>query len=152
MTDRDWLADLIKLGERFRNTPIVDDDFDHHRDRFDQALVDANKHLRRERPVVVCLCGSTRFLEAFRATELKETLAGKIVLTIGCDTKSDDMLNLPPGTKEMLDTLHLRKLDLCDEAYILNVGGYIGESTRRELNYAVQNGKIVRFLELKESK
>jgi hypothetical protein len=100
-----------------------------------------------QRPTIVCLCGSTRFGEAFRQANLTETLAGRIVLTVGCDFKSDDALGLSPDTKERLDDLHMRKIDLADEVLILNVGGYIGESTRRELAYSRSLGKNVRFLE-----
>jgi hypothetical protein len=100
-----------------------------------------------ERPVIVCLCGSTRFGEEFRRANLEETLKGKIVLTIGCDFKSDDGLGLTEYNKIRLDELHLRKIDLANEVLILNVGGYIGESTRRELEYARAHGKTVRFWE-----
>jgi len=99
------------------------------------------------RPRIVCLCGSTRFDGAFRKANLDETLAGRIVLTVGCDTHSDQTLGLAAEVKERLDELHLRKIDLADEVLILNVGGYIGESTGRELAYARQLGKPVRFLE-----
>jgi hypothetical protein len=95
----------------------------------------------------VTLCGSTRFFEAFREANLRETLAGKIVLSIGCDTKSDDALQLQPGDKERLDELHLRKIDLADEVLVLNVGGYVGDSTAREVAYAALTGKPVRYLE-----
>lgn len=98
-------------------------------------------------PTVVCLCGSTRFSEAFREANLRETLAGKIVLSIGCDFKSDDALGLTDEDKARMDELHLRKIDLADEVLILNVGGYVGQSTARELAYAQQHGKRVRFLE-----
>jgi hypothetical protein len=109
------------------------------------------------RPTIVCLCGSTRFSEAFRKANLEETLAGKIVLSVGCDTKSDDALGLPPETKTKLDALHLKKIDMADEVLILNAKpadyglagdrGYIGESTQRELVYALAHGKKVRFLD-----
>lgn len=105
------------------------------------------------RPTVVCLCGSTRFSAAFREANLRETLAGKIVLSIGCDLRSDDEIfkemteDELEQTKEALDELHLCKIDLADEVLILNVGGYIGSSTRREMNYAVITGKRVRYLE-----
>jgi hypothetical protein len=99
------------------------------------------------RPLIVCLCGSTRFGDAFRHANLRETLAGKIVLSIGCDFKSDDALGLTEHDKKRLDELHLSKIDLADEVLILNVGQYIGESTTRELEYARQQGKVVRFLE-----
>ncbi len=102
---------------------------------------------QKEKPIIVCLCGSTRFGEAFRRANQQETLAGKIVLTIDCDFKSDDAVALVPEVKQRLDELHLRKIDLADEILVLNVGGYIGRSTRREIGYARQHGKRVRWLE-----
>lgn len=98
-------------------------------------------------PTVVCLCGSTRFYEAFRSANLRETLAGNIVLSIGCDFKSDDALGLVEADKARLDALHLEKIKMADEVLILNVGGYLGESTSRELAYALEVGKRVRWLE-----
>lgn len=100
-------------------------------------------------PRVVCLCGSTRFGSAFQHANLFETLAGRVVLSIGCDTKSNDQLEAKGFRfdKEMLDWLHLRKIDMADEVLILNVCGYIGVSTRRELEYAVSQGKRVRWLQ-----
>lgn len=104
-------------------------------------------------PTVVCLCGSTRFGEAFQVANLTETLNGKIVLTIGCDLRSDEAVFVGYSEEQLkevkrrLDFLHFRKIDLSDEVLILNVGGYIGESTSRELAYAREQGKRVRFLE-----
>jgi hypothetical protein len=104
-------------------------------------------------PTIVCLCGSTRFSKAFRDANLRETLEGKIVLSIGCDMRSDTDIfgHLPEDElqriKEGLDQLHLRKIDMADEILVLNVRGYIGQSTARELAYARSLGKIVRFLE-----
>ena len=98
-------------------------------------------------PRIVCLCGSTRFMEAFQEANLRETLAGRIVLSVGCDTKSDAMLGLSPEIKAMLDELHKRKIDLAHEILVLNVGGYIGASTRSEIAYAKTEGKAVRYLE-----
>jgi hypothetical protein len=104
-------------------------------------------------PRIVCLCGSTKFSEVFKKAQLDETLKGKIVLTIGCnmkcDTKifggmSEEKLN---GIKTELDELHKRKIDLADEVLILNVGGYIGSSTKSELEYAKAHNKVIRFLE-----
>jgi hypothetical protein len=102
------------------------------------------------KPTVVCLCGSTRFIDVFQRAEFDETLKGRIVLTIGCDSKSDDELFRGPDAAEIkarLDELHKRKIDLADEVLILNVGGYIGSSTKSELEYAVAHGKRVRWLE-----
>ncbi|WP_276621819.1 hypothetical protein [Sharpea azabuensis] len=50
-------------------------------------------------------------------------------------------------TKEMLDDMHKRKIDMADEIFVINVGGYIGDSTRSEINYAIERGKKVRYLE-----
>jgi len=99
------------------------------------------------RPRIVCLCGSARFSKAFRDANLTETLAGRIVLSIGCDFKSDQGLKLGDETKIALDVLHKRKIDLADEILVLNVGGYIGESTRSEIEHARATGKYVRWLE-----
>jgi hypothetical protein len=105
-------------------------------------------------PTIVCLCGSTRFWREFQAAGLRETMAGNIVLSIGAASGTDDehFGNLPRDEydriKTMLDELHMRKIDLCDEVLILNVDGYIGESTARELAYAQKLGKVVRYLEL----
>jgi hypothetical protein len=98
-------------------------------------------------PKVVCLCGSTRFTEAFRDANLRETLEGNIVLTLGCDTKSDDALGLPPGVKRILEELHRRKIEMADEVLVLNVGGYVGESTASEIRHAKEWGKPIRYLE-----
>ena len=108
--------------------------------------------MKNDRPTIVCLCGSTRFSEAFRAANLRETIAGKIVLSLGCDTKSDtDLIALGELTEESkaaLDELHKRKIDLADEVLILNVGGYVGKSTISEIAYAQEHGKLIRWLEL----
>lgn len=101
-------------------------------------------------PEIICLCGSTRFYEAFRQANLRETLAGKIVLSIGCDTKSDaDLFGVEDtvALKVRLDWLHKRKIDLADTILILNVNGYIGASTKSELEYAKRLGKRILFLE-----
>lgn len=100
------------------------------------------------RPEIVVLCGSTRYFEAFRQANLELTIAGKIVLSIGCDTKSDHDLEAlrTAGSKVKLDELHKRKIDLADSVYVLNVNGYVGESTRSEINYARSHTKPVTFL------
>lgn len=103
-------------------------------------------------PPIVCLCGSTRFYQAFHDVNVQETLAGKIVLSIGCDTKSDtDLLSASPNEmdaiKARLDWLHQRKIDLADEIYVLNVSGYVGCSTQREIDHARRRWKRIRWLE-----
>lgn len=96
------------------------------------------------RPTIVCLCGSTRFVDTFVQAYADETDAGRIVLSVG---RFKPVHGWDEKKKAELDELHLRKIDLADEVLILNVGGYIGESTRHELDYAKRIGKTVRFLE-----
>lgn len=101
------------------------------------------------RPTIVCLCGSTKFKEAYQKAYRDEGLAGKIVLSVVAMMHSEDDPNITEGSeaKVKLDELHLRKVDLADEILVLNVGGYIGDSTRREIRYALANGTAVRYLE-----
>lgn len=98
------------------------------------------------RPTVVCLCGSTRFKDAFEKAAREETLSGKIVLTVGLFGHLEG-LDMSGDTKKMLDNLHLRKIDLADEILVLNVDGYIGQSTSREIQYATSHNKNIRYLE-----
>jgi hypothetical protein len=105
-----------------------------------------------KKPLVVCLCGSTKFVDEYDKQMLRLTLEGKIVLTIGTHRNSDENLarkyaNNFKNKKAMLDKLHLHKIDLADEILVLNVDGYIGDSTRREVEYAKQTGKKIRWLE-----
>lgn len=102
---------------------------------------------RQPRPSVVVLCGSTRFSEAWVKARYDLTLAGEIVLTIGCDTKSDEGLGITDEQKIALDELHKRKIDLADRVLVLNVGGYIGDSTRSEIEYAEWFEKPIEYLE-----
>ena len=96
---------------------------------------------------VVTLCGSTRFKEQFFEVQKKLTLEGYIVISVGLFGHSGDNEVLTEGTKEMLDEMHLSKIDLADEIFVINVNGYIGESTKREIEYAKSTGKTVNYLE-----
>jgi hypothetical protein len=99
------------------------------------------------KPITVCLCGSTRFMREFHDANLRLTLEGKIVLTVGAFGHSDTDLKLDDETKAELDELHKRKIDKADEILVLNVGGYIGSSTRSEIEYARTYDRVVRYLE-----
>jgi len=103
---------------------------------------------------VITLCGSTRFKNEFMEVQKRLTLEGNIVISVGLFGHSGDnevWENMNEGTltrtKEMLDDMHKRKIDMADEIFILNVGGYIGDSTRSEIEYAIATGKAVRYLE-----
>lgn len=94
----------------------------------------------KDRPEIVCLCGSARFMAEIRAANTALTLAGVIVVAPG---EAED----PPAPeqKAVLDALHLSKIDLADRVLVVNPGGYVGESTRREIAYAEAAGKSVAF-------
>ena len=96
---------------------------------------------------VITLCGSTKFKDAFMEAQKRLTLEGNIVISVGMFGHSGDDEVWKEGTKEMLDDMHKRKIDMADEIYVINVGGYIGESTKSEIEYARKNGKKVQFLE-----
>lgn len=96
---------------------------------------------------VITLCGSTRFKEKFLEEQKRLTLEGNIVISVGLFGHSGDNEVWNEGTKEMLDDMHQRKIDMADEIFVINVGGYIGESTRSEIEYAEKTGKAVRYFE-----
>lgn len=96
---------------------------------------------------VITLCGSTRFKDQFMEAQKRLTLGGNIVISVGLFGHSGDEEVWKPGTKEMLDDMHRAKIDMADEIFVINVGRYIGESTRSEIEYAMANGKPVRYLE-----
>ena len=103
---------------------------------------------------VITLCGSTRFKDEFMEAQKRLTLKGNIVISVGLFGHAGDAEvweNMDEGTltktKEMLDDMHKRKIDMADEIFVINVGGYIGSSTRSEIEYAKLTGKTVRYLE-----
>ena len=103
---------------------------------------------------VVTLCGSTRFKDEFMEAKKRLTLEGNIVISVGLFGHSGDREvweNMDEGTitktKEMLDDMHKRKIDMADSIFVINVGGYIGDSTKSEIEYAKAHGKEIRFLE-----
>jgi len=103
---------------------------------------------------VITLCGSTKFKDEYMKVQKELTLKGYIVLTVGLFGHSGDSEvweNMDEGTltktKEMLDDMHKRKIDMSDEIFVINVGGYIGESTKSEIEYAIANNKKVNYLE-----
>lgn len=109
------------------------------------------------RPRIVCLCGSTRFKDAFDEANYQETMAGRIVLSVGffmhaTGNRHGGRIGATPEQKLALDELHKRKIDLADEVLVLNVDGYIGDSTRSEIAYALQHEKPVRYLESPENR
>lgn len=100
-----------------------------------------------DRYKVITLCGSTRFKDEFIETQKRLSLQGNIVISVGLFGHSGDKEVWQDGVKEMLDDMHKRKIDMADSIYVINVGGYIGSSTRSEIEYAIAHGKTVEYLE-----
>ncbi len=105
---------------------------------------------------VITLCGSTKFKNEFLKVQKDLTLSGNIVISVGLfghSGNSEVWEDMDEGTltktKEMLDDMHKRKIDMADEIFVINVGGYIGESTKSEIEYAKSHGKKVNYLENK---
>ena len=103
---------------------------------------------------IITLCGSTKFKNEFLKVQKDLTLQGNIVISVGLFGHSGDTEvweNMDEGTrtktKEMLDDMHKRKIDMADEIFVINVGGYIGESTKSEIEYAKVLNKSINYLE-----
>lgn len=173
---------FLDLARRFRETPVVDDDFPLMRDRFDYALSDMTRRMNETIsksggvfPEVVTLCGSTRFKDAYEREQARLTGEGVIVISVGRFGWIDG-LDMDGELKKRLDELHLRKIDLSDRIHVINgramkcpgcdrfctsvwcpecprkindspvLPPYVGESTRREIDYAVRTGKKATYL------
>lgn len=93
---------------------------------------------------IITLCGSTRFKDEFRAVERQLTMEGKIVLPPAFFGKTEGLDYTPEMAKHLYD-LHLNKIDISDGIYVINVNGYIGDSTTKEIAYAQSQGKFVRY-------
>lgn len=132
------------LGEVSRRVPIA---YLPNPKEFDEAIFNISKFILL--PKIVCLCGSTRFMDKFFEVGWDFTLKGYIVLSVGVCKHATDHGGEALGQEvaDKLDELHLRKIALADEVYILNVNGYIGDSTRKEIEYARSIGKPISYLE-----
>ena len=95
----------------------------------------------------ITLCGSTRFKDDYIRVQKELTLAGNIVISVGLFGHQGDDEVWEDGVKEMLDDMHLAKIDMADEIFVINPGGYIGASTKREIAYASAKGKKISSLE-----
>jgi hypothetical protein len=111
---------------------------------------------KKPRPEIICLCGSTKFYDKFQEANFQQTMAGKIVLSVGFYPHAEgqfvnkvhgETVGVTPEQKEALDELHKRKIDLADSIFVLNNGGYTGSSTRSEIDYAEKLGKPIKYLE-----
>lgn len=96
---------------------------------------------------VITLCGSTKFKDDFLKEQKRLTLEGNIVISVGLFGHSGDNEAMDIKTKEMLDDMHKRKIDMADEIFVINKNNYIGSSTKSEIEYALKNNKVVKYME-----
>ncbi len=103
---------------------------------------------------IICLCGSSKFVNQHHQVMMDETLKGAIVIPMGLYGHADYPKGAREATgdadegvevKQLLDRLHFEKIDLADEIFVVDLAGYIGNSTGREIEYAKRNGKRVRY-------
>lgn len=116
-------------------------------DKIAKHAQDLLRTSQNNRAKVVTLCGSSKFKDEFIAAQKRLSLEGYIVLSLGLfgHTDSPEVFE-DPSIKEMLVRNHKQKIDMSDEIYVINPGGYIGESTLNEIMYAHDHGKIIRYL------
>lgn len=93
---------------------------------------------------IITLCGSTKFKEDFERINKELTLQGNIVISVACFGHSGDTFT--KEQKTLLDEIHKRKIDLADAIYVINKHRYIGNSTRSEIEYAIEHGKEVIYM------
>ena len=94
---------------------------------------------------IITLCGSIKFKSEFMKVQEELTLNGNIVFMPNFFDNLKDEINIE--TKKMLDEMHKRKIDMADEIFVINKNGYIGSSTKSEIEYATKHNKKVNYLE-----
>lgn len=109
-------------------------------------ILDEEEYQKDKKYNIITLCGSINFKDEFLKVQEKLVLEGNIVFTPNFfDNIKKEEISLE--TKKMLDKMHKQKIDMSDEIYVINQGGYIGESTKLEIEYAKSKGKKVTYLE-----
>lgn len=94
---------------------------------------------------IITLCGSTKFKSSFETMNLNLTLNDKIVLQPGCFAHADN-ISITEDQKLKLDKLHFEKIDISDCIVVVNYNNYIGESTKKEIEYATNTNKPVFYM------
>ena len=124
--DPDRLAFIERLEQQgsWRLTEEINSLYD----ILEECVAEIRRLKKEPRPAIVCLCGSTRFMDAFHQANRQLSLNGMIVLTVEIATYdgATDPQGTDPDTKAKLDALHLRKIDLADAVLILNVDDTLG--------------------------
>lgn len=96
---------------------------------------------------IITLCGSTKFKNEFMQAQKEWTLRGYIVLSVGLFGHSGDNEVWSEDIKQQLDEMHKAKIEMSNAIYVINKDGYIGESTRSEIEWAQELGKQIYYME-----
>lgn len=117
-----------------------------------RSIINIEQDRKRNRPKIICICGSTKFIDRHAIMKWELEKQGAIVLSMTLLPSNYPSVQVDhqaefEGIKDKMDELHMRKIELADEVIIINVNGYIGESTRNEINYATKTGKPIKYLE-----
>lgn len=145
-----WAASRIRLLEGLQRDTVEcldssEDEAEDWKDRSARTEAELDALRSRFTAPIVCICGSTRFKQSWITENARLTGEGNIVLAVGLWGHHERQYP-NEKTKAMLDDLHKRKIDLCDWVWVIDVGGYIGDSTRSEIEHAEQLGRPVRYL------
>ena len=109
-------------------------------------ILDEEEYQKDKKYNIITLCGSIKFKDEFLKVQEKLVLEKNIVFTPNFFSNiSKEEISLE--TKKMLDEMHKQKIDMSDEIYVINQEGYIGESTKLEIEYAKSKGKKITYLE-----
>ncbi len=152
--DLEWLETTPRTLERDHVEMILEMEKKHC---FAYTLPSSKERRDSSFPKVVCICGSSRFadLHAIKRWEFEQGgeyiclminyLSYDYAIEQGFD--KPDHIGEQANLRETLDELHFRKIDLCDKVFVVNKNGYIGDSTKKEIEYAEKLGKPVEYLE-----
>ena len=121
----------------------------------DHGLMEDQQAPESAEAKVITLCGSTKFEAEFAEVNQRLTMAGFVVISLGMFSLPDlpdyDWTADTSDLKGRLGGVHFQKIRMADEVYVVDPGGYVGESTRREIAYAESLGKLVRYLSRERS-
>ncbi|MFE7061773.1 DUF4406 domain-containing protein [Sutcliffiella sp. NPDC057660] len=93
---------------------------------------------------IITLCGSTKFKKQFREAEASLTLQGHIVISLGFFEQSEG-IKITMEQEKLFEDMHYKKIDMSDEIFVIDVDGYIGKSTNKEIEYAQKTGKLIQY-------
>lgn len=152
MTNGDILKAAKHLTHGWGRYMAAFGDVPHGTEKQMAALLELSQPKKWVKPKIICMSGSSRFVDKMAVMAWEMEKQGVIVLGLHLlpawynGVKAHHQAEAE-GVRERMDALHLRKIDMADELFVFNEGGYIGDSTRDEIKYAKEKGKPIRYLE-----